>query len=70
MAKKNGNKKNYNPVTVICYGEEEQWSSREKALAFYTEAALGSDGSERERYRNICDELRMGLTECSDGEDF
>lgn len=63
-------KKNYKPVKVTCYGTTETWSSREKALAFYTEAALCSDGSERERYRNICDELRMGLAECSDGEDF
>ena len=63
-------KKNYNPVTVICYGKSKEWSSRENALIFYTEAALCSDGSERERYRNICDELRMGFKVCTDGEDF
>lgn len=53
-------------VQVICYGEEETWASRERAERFYERAAAGSEGHERQRYKKILSQLRMGMTVCSD----
>lgn len=56
-------------VTTVCYGKKDTWLSREEAQAFFLKAMAGSDGSERERYANICIQLCMGMTECSDEVD-
>ena len=55
------------PVTTICYGERDEWDDRWKAIDFYKEAAMGSEGSERERYDTILIKLLAGENECSDG---
>ena len=39
---------------------------RDKAIAFYREAAACSDGSEKERYMEILMDLYAGLDYCSD----
>ena len=52
-------------VTIKCYNKEEQME-RLKAIKFYREALLGSDGSERGRYMEILIDLYNGLTYCSD----
>lgn len=61
-------------VTTICYGKEEKWESREKAMDFFLRAMAGSEGSEHERYSNIYVQLSMGEKICrdeveDDGED-
>ena len=53
-------------VTVICYGQEEEWSSREEAMLFYLEGVTESDGSERDRYLTILGELIEGKEVCRD----
>lgn len=57
-------------IKVTCYGKTETWSDRKKAMAFYGEGMLNSDGSEQERYTKIYMELLRGLNNCTDeGED-
>lgn len=41
-------------IEVVCYGESKVWKDRVKAYKFYERAAANSEGSERERYINIC----------------
>lgn len=52
-------------VKITCYGKTETMP-RSEALSKYSEAMLGSDGSEMQRYAKIVGELLDGLTECSD----
>lgn len=47
-------------ITVICYNRKHMFNSREKAIAFYEDAAYSSDGHEQERYLNILDGLKDG----------
>lgn len=54
-----------NKVTIYCYYKETQMD-RDKAIAFYREAAACSDGSEKERYMEILMDLYAGLDYCSD----
>lgn len=55
-------------VKVICYGKEEQWNSREEAIAYYQRAILGCDpqSSECGRYVSIMCGLVSGLSVASD----
>lgn len=57
-------------VTVICYGKEEKWESRKKAIAFYAEAMMCCEGSERDRYTNVYLDLMSGKEVCTDEEDY
>lgn len=54
-------------VTTICYGKKKEWATRKEATKFFTECALWSDGSEKERYMNILLELSIGNDICTDG---
>ena len=56
-------------VTVICYGQEEEWKSRNEAMKYYLQGMLECDGSERERYTTILAKLMEGRTVCSDEDD-
>ena len=42
------------PVTVICYGKEKQFNSRQEAYDYYKQGVLETDGSEQNRYATIC----------------
>lgn len=53
-------------VKTTCYGKTREWESREQALAFFSEAIAGTDGSEQERYMNIYMQLMEGRDECMD----
>lgn len=54
------------PVTVVCYGEEEHWITRKAALNFYSNAIDATDGHEQQRYINIVDQLEQGSTFADD----
>lgn len=54
-------------VTVICYGEEERWNSREVAKAFYKLGFASCDGSEADRYFKIWADICSGEEVASDG---
>lgn len=54
-------------VKITCYGETKEWI-RKDALKFYKEAERCCEGSERERYMNIVDQLEDGETVCVDTE--
>lgn len=57
-------------VKVICYGKEETWKSRKKAIEFFAEGMIATAGSsESERYARIVSDLRCGLDVCSDGSE-
>ena len=55
-------------VITVCYGKKDEWNSRKEAEAFFLEAMMGSDGSERDRYTNIYIKLQMGMEFCTDDE--
>ena len=55
-------------VMTICYGETDEWDSREAAMKFFLEAMCGSEGSENDRYAKIYVELVLGYPICSDEE--
>ena len=46
------------PVTVICYGKEEKYNSRQEAYDFYIQGAIATEGSEQSRYVTICSMLK------------
>ena len=54
-------------VTIVCYKQEEKMT-RKAAMKKYFEGMLYCDGSERERYANIYEQLVMGYTHCTDEE--
>ena len=54
------------PVTTICYGQEQEWDDRWKAIDFFREGVMACDGAEKEHYTNILMKLLAGETECSD----
>lgn len=58
--------KKLDTVKTICYGKETVWDSRDEAIAFYYNAMLNCDGSERERYRTIYTAMAAGESICSD----
>lgn len=55
-------------VTVTCYGNTTRWSTREAAIAHYTDACDGCDpgSSEHSRYSRILAGLLSGLVSVSD----
>ena len=54
-------------IQIICYNQIEYWNKRENALWFYKDAERCCEGSERERYMNIVDDLEDGKALCEDG---
>ena len=46
-------------VTVICYGREHYYNTREEALNYFLEAMCFSEGSEQQRYARIVSELKF-----------
>ena len=58
-------------VTTICYGEKQEWTSRQKAREYFLQASMGCDpaSSECSRYTKIYAELVMGKSLCTDEED-
>lgn len=60
--------KNDRPCTVDCYGKRTEWKSRRAAKFYFTVAARMCEGSERERYQRIADELADGRDGASDGQ--
>ena len=52
-------------VTIICYRQEEKMTRRE-AMKEYFEGMMCCDGSEKERYATIYEQLVMGAMVCSD----
>ena len=57
-------------VKVICYGIEKIWTKRKDAVEFYAEAAAMCEGSERERYFGILQQLEDGCPVCIDTTDL
>ena len=54
-------------ICTICYGRERLWDSREEAMDFFWEGVIECDGSERERYLNVYEDLKAGKMICTDG---
>lgn len=54
-------------IKVICYNGVEKWNNRSNADNFYWDCVVHSEGSERDRYINILNELRSYKTVCEDG---
>lgn len=44
-------------VKVLCYGKIHEFENRQKAIKFFRECQLMSEGAERERYSNILGDL-------------
>lgn len=57
-------------IRVTCYGQTEEWDSREVAMAFYKRAMTCSEGSEQGRYTKIYLQLAAGRNECMDEEEY
>ena len=55
-------------VTCRTYKLDKVFPDRGSAIAFFTECAFGSEGSERDRYMNVLVELYEGKPYCTDGE--
>ena len=60
--------KKLHPVKICCNGDEEIWDCRDEAIEFYMRTMAGSDGSERNRYSKILEDLAMGNEVCTDEE--
>lgn len=58
-------------ATTICYGQKQEWTSRQKAREYFLHASMGCDpaSSECSRYTKIYAELVMGKNLCTDEED-
>lgn len=54
-------------VKVICYNRSELWHSRKRAYQFYWQGVMACEGSERDRYINICNDLQAKKKVCTDG---
>ena len=67
MAKQTTTKKSADKdmVTIICYRQEETMP-RKKAIRKYFTGMMCCEGSERERYTNIYQQLVMGYKVCND----
>jgi len=63
---KKGSEMEKKNIKVTCYGKEETWTDRTKAIAFYEKAKSYSEGNEKARYENILLQLRSGSTNCTD----
>lgn len=53
-------------IKTTCYGKVKEWDSAVDAIVFFGECYICSEGSERERYKKILNELKKGLKNCSD----
>lgn len=53
-------------VTTSCYGKRKHWDERADAVKHFYEGMLCAEGSERERYTNIYQQLLSGCKECID----
>lgn len=53
-------------IKTICYGKTQKWQSREKALQYFLDCMINSEGAERERYTNIYLKLKQGYMVCDD----
>lgn len=56
-------------IKVACYGETQEFNTKEEALKFYMECMAWSDGSEKQRYATIVEQLYFGETVCYDGDE-
>lgn len=56
-------------ITTVCYGRIDKWDDRTKAVKYFYECALFSDGSEKERYTNIMMDLMAGVNFATDGSE-
>lgn len=54
------------PVTVVTYGIEKKYDTRNEALQFFFEAMRCCEGSEAERYNNVFCKLMDGATYATD----
>ena len=54
------------PVSIECYGRTDRWNSRYLAYHYYFEGARQCDGSEADRYWNICGNLLLGYENVND----
>lgn len=53
-------------VITYCYGQKRIWENRKDAIAFFLDAMMNSECSERERYLNVYTDLLSELTVCRD----
>lgn len=53
-------------IKTTCYGKVKEWDSAVEAVAFFAGCYICSEGSEKERYKKILNELKKGLKNCSD----
>lgn len=56
-------------ITVVCYGREQIFNTRQEAKDFYLDCMNCSEGAERDRYTNIFLMLEAGKNICYDYED-
>ena len=54
------------PIRTKCYGHEDEWDTRAKAIDYFRECAMCSEGAERERYTNIILQLLDGANYATD----
>ncbi len=59
-----------NTIVVECYGSKQTFSSRKKAMDYFLEGMMCSEGSEHERYETIYFQLARGLNNVSDTVDY
>lgn len=53
-------------IITVCYGQEKEWTSRDKAIDYFAEAATSTEGSEQLRYITVMMKLVMGENYCTD----
>lgn len=54
------------PIKTVCYGEAQEWASRDAAMRHFLILMSGSEGSERDRYSSIYTKLAAGFPVCTD----
>lgn len=59
---------NADPVQTYCYGETQEWKSRNRAEQFFIRAMLASEGNEQRRCLIIYTKLVLGFQFCDDEE--
>ena len=52
-------------VKIVCYGKEKEMTVKQAVQVYYG-AFLCSEGSEKERYANILNDLAQGKKVCKD----
>ena len=57
-------------IVCNCYGKEQEFTSRKKAMDFFLDCMMNSEGAERDRYTNIYLDLQEGKTYCTDNDDW